>query len=320
MLEKILKSAISGDNLSFEDALFLTGTGDSSMADLFAAASKIKRLCSENQIDLCSIINAKSGACPEDCAYCSQSSRSRTDAPVYPLLDEEAILARAEEAGKSRVKRFCIVTSGRRVSKNEIMRIGKAVDKIRKAGLLPCATLGLLDYEDLKFLKESGLERYHHNLETSERYFPHVCSTHSYADKLRTIDAVKRAGLSLCSGGIFGMAETWHDRIDMAFLLREIGADSIPINYLTPIKGTPLGEMEPLGPIEALKIISIFRFILPEKQIRVCGGRIQTLGELNPLIFSAGADGLLVGNYLTTLGRDINHDVDLIHELGLGTA
>jgi biotin synthase len=320
MLEKILKSAISGDNLSFEDALFLTGTGDSSMADLFAAASKIKRLCSENQIDLCSIINAKSGACPEDCAYCSQSSRSRTDAPVYPLLDEEAILARAEEAGKSRVKRFCIVTSGRRVSKNEIMRIGKAVDKIRKAGLLPCATLGLLDYEDLKFLKESGLERYHHNLETSERYFPHVCSTHSYADKLRTIDAVKRAGLSLCSGGIFGMGETWGDRIDMAFLLREIGADSIPINYLTPIKGTPLGEMEPLGPIEALKIISIFRFILPEKQIRVCGGRIQTLGELNPLIFSAGADGLLVGNYLTTLGRDINHDVDLIHELGLGTA
>jgi biotin synthase len=131
---------------------------------------------------------------------------------------------------------------------------------------------------------------------------------------------VKRAGLSLCSGGIFGMAETWHDRIDMAFLLREIGADSIPINYLTPIKGTPLGEMAPLGPLEALKIISIFRFILPEKQIRVCGGRIQTLGELNPLIFFAGADGLLVGNYLTTLGRDINHDVDLIHELGLRTA
>jgi biotin synthase len=232
------------------------------------------------------------------------------------LLDEDIILEKAREAGSNNVKRFCIVTSGKAVSRDDLTKISGMVGKVRDLGLLPCATLGLLDEDDLKLLKDSGLERFHHNLETSERFFPSICSTHTFADKLRTIEAVKRTGLSLCSGGIFGMGETWHDRIDMAFALKDIGADSVPINYLTPVDGTPLAGMDTIDPIEALSIISIYRIIMPESQIRVCGGRVQTLGELDPLIFLAGADGLLTGNYLTTTGKDYSDDIDIIKKLG----
>ena len=191
------------------------------------------------------------------------------------------------------------------------------VSAVRKLGLLPCATLGLLSGEDLLLLKDAGLERYHNNLETSERFFPEICTTHTYQDKLETIREVKSAGLSLCSGGIFGLGETWEDRVEMAFALREIGPDSVPINFLTPVKGTRLGLNRILDPFEALKIISLYRFILPEKEIRVCGGRLQTLGELHAFIFPAGADGLLTGNYLTTLGRNFEDDLKLINQYGL---
>ncbi len=284
--------------------------------DLINQALKIKRQYSGDVVDLCSIINAKSGACPEDCSYCAQSSRSKADIQVYTLLDEEIILKKAREASSNNVKRFCIVTSGKTASKDDLKRIASIVGKVRGLGLLPCATLGLLDEDGLKLLRDSGLDRFHHNLETSERFFPSICSTHTYADKLRTIEAVKRTGLSLCSGGIFGLGETWHDRIDMAFALRDIGADSVPINYLTPVDGTPLAGMSTLDPLEALSIISIYRIIMPLSQIRVCGGRVQTLGELNPLIFLAGADGLLTGNYLTTTGKDYSDDIDIIKKLG----
>jgi biotin synthase len=161
------------------------------------------------------------------------------------------------------------------------------------------------------------LERYHNNLETSERFFSEICTTHTYQDKINTIREVKSAGLSLCSGGIFGLGETWEDRIDMAFELRDIGPDSVPINFLTPVKGTRLGLQELLAPFDALKIISLYRFVLPDKEIRVCGGRLQILGELHPFIFPAGADGLLTGNYLTTLGRDFEDDLRLISRYGL---
>jgi len=286
---------------------------------LFYAAFAVKKHFSGDRVDLCAILNAKSGACPEDCAYCAQSARHSADVSVYPLLDEAVILEKARMAREGGVKRFCIVTSGRSVSESELKRIAHAVEKIRGMGLLPCATLGLLDRDALLQLKDAGLERYHHNLETSERFFPRICSTHSYRDKMRTIEAVKEAGLSLCSGGIFGVGETWQDRLDMAFALRDAGADSVPINFLTPVRGTPLADMPLVEPLDALRIISIYRLILPERQIRVCGGRLQTLGELNPLVFSAGADGLLVGNYLTTLGRDIETDVRLIRALGFRT-
>jgi len=317
MFDRIENNILAGRPLSRADANVLAGSRPESLQDLFASAVKVRRRYRGDSIDLCAIINAKSGACPEDCSYCAQSSRSVADVEVYPLVDLDLIREKAAQAADDSVKRFCIVTSGKRVSKADMKRIGEAVGAVRKLGLLPCATLGLLDYDDLVFLRDAGLERYHHNIETSERYFPEICSSHTFADKLRTIEAVRKAGVSLCSGGIFGMGETWDDRLDMAFLLKDLDVDSVPVNYLTPIQGTPMGGMSTLDPLEALKIISVFRFVLPDSNIRVCGGRLQTLGELNPLLFMAGADGLLVGNYLTTAGRSFAHDVDLIRMLGL---
>lgn len=287
------------------------------MPDLFASANRLRRHFRGNSVDLCAIINAKSGACPEDCSYCAQSAAGSAGVAVYPLLEITVVLDKASEAAANGVKRFCIVTSGRKPSKEDLKKIALLVRSVRDIGLLPCATLGLLDEDELKRLKESGLERYHHNLETSERFFPEICRTHTYHDKLKTIEAVHNAGLSLCSGGIFGLGETWEDRIDMAFALDKVNADSVPINFLIPVKGTPLGNRDLLKPLEALKIISLYRFILPRKEIRVCGGRIQALGEFNSMVFMAGADSLLTGNYLTTTGRTYADDLRLINNCGL---
>jgi biotin synthase len=311
----MIKATIAKD-----DALFLSSLSGPAVFDLFASAHRIKRLFRGDYVDLCAIINAKSGACPEDCSYCAQSSKNGSAGiNVFPLLKNEQVLEKAEEARRGGARRFCVVTSGRKVSRPDLERIAEMISGIRSIGLLPCATLGLLSRDELAFLKDSGLERFHHNLETSESFFPKICTTHTYKDKMRTVENVKSAGLSLCSGGIFGLGERWEDRIDMAYALKEIGPDSVPINFLIPIRGTKLGDRSPLEPLEALKIISLYRFILPDKEIRVCGGRIQTLGEFHPLVFFAGADGLLTGNYLTTLGRGFEDDRRLIELWGLRT-
>jgi biotin synthase len=284
---------------------------------LFVLADSMRREKRGERVDLCAIVNAKSGNCPEDCAYCAQSLRHRTDIETFPLLEKEEILRRAREARSWGARRFCIVTSGRKPTPDELGRIAETVSEIRILGLLPCATLGILAPDELRLLKDAGLERYHHNIETSERFFPRICSTHTYSDKIRTIESVRKAGLSLCSGGIFGLGETWEDRLQMARTLRELDPDSVPINFLIPINGTPLGERPMLPPIEALRIVSLFRLMLPEKEIRICGGRHQTLGEFNSMVFLAGADGLLIGNYLTRQGRGVEDDLRLIAGSGL---
>lgn len=317
MISELAKKAISKGSVTEGEALFLAGIKEGEILILFYYASKIREAFWGKGVELCAIVNAKSGLCSEDCAYCSQSAISKAEIPVYPLIGSEEIIRRALEAKQHGVRRFCVVTSGRRPNKKEIGDIAKTIEKIREIGLLPCATLGLIEKEDLEILRDSGLERYHHNLETSERYFPRICSTHTYADKLRTIEAVKEVGLSLCSGGIFGLGEDWRDRIQMAVRLREFDADSVPINLLIPIKGTPLGERTTLNPMEALRIISIYRFMLPNKRIRLCGGRRQVLGEFSSMVFIAGADSILTGNYLTTLGRSYDDDLKLIEEVGL---
>jgi biotin synthase len=191
------------------------------------------------------------------------------------------------------------------------------ISAIRDLGLLPCASLGMLNAEELSRLKAAGLDRYHHNLETSRRFYKKICSTHGYTEKIETVKAALASGLSICSGGIFGMGETWQDRIDMAFALRRLNVDSVPINFLIPIKGTSLESRELLNPLDALQIIALYRFILPNKEIRICGGRLQVLNEFHPLIFLAGADSLLTGNYLTTFGRVPADDVGLINLCGL---
>jgi len=300
-----------------EFALYLSGLNNTDVFELFTLSNRMRLSFKGNKIDLCSIVNAKSGACPEDCFFCAQSSRSKADIKVYPLLDKGRILEAAIAAKENGVKRFCIVTSGKKPSKREMDEICIFISEIKALGLLPCATLGMLNYTELEQLKDAGLHRYHHNLETSEAFFREICTTHTYKEKLRTIEAARSLGLSICSGGIFGLGELWEDRIDMAVALKGLGVDSIPINFLTPIKGTPFGDRDLLSPLEALKIIAIYRLILPQCEIRVCGGRPSTLRELHPYIFLAGADGLLLGNYLTTAGRNPQDDLQMIKDLGL---
>lgn len=320
MIQSIKDKIISGGSITFSEAISLSEIEDKELIDLLYASNQIRTYFKKDLVDLCAIINAKSGACSEDCSYCAQSSKSKSDIAIYPLLDRNIILQKAIEAKNSGVKRFCIVTSGRKISSRELKEIGNLIREIRKLGLLPCATLGLLNKKELLFLKEKGIERYHHNLETSERFFPEICRTHTFYDKLKTIEAAKSVGLSVCSGGIFGMGETWQDRIDMAFKIKELDVDSVPINYLMPIKGTAMDGKDMLNPFEALKIISLYRFILPKKEIRVCGGRIQTLKDFHSWIFIAGADSILTGNYLTTTGRSYSDDLMLIKRHGLKIA
>ena len=315
LLEKILE----GGSISKKDACSIAEISGPDIFSLFASANKVRHHFKGNAAGLCSIINAKSGACSEDCSFCAQSSRSEANTEVYPLLKKDKIVRAAREARESGVKRFSIVTSGRKVSEKDLLKIAGTLSEIRNLGLLPCASLGLLKEYELSMLREAGLDRYHHNLETSERFFPRICGTHSFTDKIKTIKAAQSVGLSLCSGGIFGMGETWQDRIDMAFSLKELDVDSVPINFLVPIKGTALKDRNLLHPFEALRIVSLYRFILPPKEVRICGGRMQVLGEFHSMVFSAGADGMITGNYLTTLGRSPEDDLRLIETHGLIT-
>ena len=300
-----------------EYALELSRAAGLDIFKLFYLANLTRVKYRGNKVDLCSIVNAKSGACPEDCSFCAQSVHSRTDVKAYPLITEEKILEAAVSAKKFGAKRFCVVTSGRKVSGKEIENICSFVSNIKNLGLLPCATLGMLSLSELEMLKEAGIHRYHHNLETSEAFFKEICTTHTFREKIKVIEAAKSLSLSVCSGGIFGIGESWEDRIDMAFALKDLRVNSVPINFITPVYGTPLGNSELLNPMEALKIISIYRLILPESEIRICGGRPNTLRDLNSYIFMAGADGLLIGNYLTTSGRNPEDDLQMIKDTGL---
>ncbi|MDA8083517.1 MAG: biotin synthase BioB [Nitrospiraceae bacterium] len=317
MLNRLEEKTLSGTGITRDDAVLLSSLTGTGLISLLSAANRIRDHFRGGNVDLCSIVNAKSGACGEDCSFCAQSAKSRSDINSFPLLDRDIVLAAAETAAEGGSRRFCIVTSGRRVSGKELDRICGMISGVRALGLHPCATLGLLSESDLLQLSQAGLERYHNNLESSEAFFPRICTTHTFREKVGTLKAAKAAGLSVCSGGIFGLGESWEDRIDLAFSLKELGPDSVPINFLTPIAGTLLASRRTLAPLDALKIIGLYRFILPQKEIRVCGGRIQTLGEFNAMIFFAGADGLLTGNYLTTLGRDFRDDLQLIGQCGL---
>lgn len=279
--------------------------------ELFALAGAIRIAYHGNKADLCAIVSAKTGACTQDCAYCAQSSRSRAAITTHPLMDEAEVLRRAEAARTSGARRFSIVISGARPDAGELKRICALIGAIARMGLWTCASLGMLGLEELSALRAAGLQRYHHNLEASREFFPRICSSHAYEDKLRTIEDVRRAGLSLCSGGIVGMGETWADRVSLALEARTAGAASVPVNFLHPIAGTPLGKLIPLGPLEALKVISVFRFLLPQTEVRLAGGRLTSLGEFNSMVFMAGADGLITGDCLTTAGRDPQDDIKL---------
>lgn len=284
--------------------------------DLIFTANAVRKKYRGDKVELCAIVNAKSGQCSEDCSFCAQSSRYKTDSPVYPLVDKDEILKKAIEAKKHKVKRFSIVISGKKPSKQEFKQIGETIEHLTKKEINTCASLGFLNYDELCYLRDCGLQRVHCNIESSEKFFPEICTTHSFSSKVQTLEQAKNAGLSICSGGVFGLGENWSDRVDMAYFLKELNVDSVPINFLIPIKGTPMEHRTPLSPIEALKIIALFRLILPQKDIRICGGR-QLLGEFSSWIFIAGANALMTGNYLTTQGRHYIDDLKFIENHGL---
>ncbi|MCX8030797.1 MAG: biotin synthase BioB [Thermodesulfovibrionales bacterium] len=311
-INKLKERILSGSKITKEEAFFIVNSHNLTLLDLFSASNSLRANYSAEFIELCAIINAKSGACSEDCSYCAQSSKNKAKVNIYPLMKRELIVEKALEAKEGGVSRFSIVTSGKKINRYELQEVAKAIKDIRILGLKPCASLGILSLDELIFLKESGLYRYHHNIETSEKFYPKICTTHTYAERVKTIEFAKSIGLSVCSGGIFGMGESWEDRIEMAFALKELNVDSVPINFLIPIEGTPLYGRELLHPFEALKVISLFRFILPDKSIRICGGRMQVLKEFHSLIFMAGADSVMTGNYLTTTGVSYEKDIALI--------
>ncbi|WP_239639034.1 biotin synthase BioB [Thermodesulfovibrio thiophilus] len=284
--------------------------------DLIFTANAVRKKYRGDKVELCAIVNAKSGKCSEDCSFCAQSSRYKTDSPVYPLVDKDELLKKAIEAKKHKVKRFSIVISGKKPSKQELKQIGETIEHLTKKEINTCASLGFLNYDELCYLRDCGLQRVHCNIESSEKIFPEICTTHSFSSKVQTLEQAKNAGLSICSGGVFGLGENWSDRVDMAYFLKNLNVDSVPINFLIPIKGTPMEHRTPLSPIDALKIIALFRLILPQKDIRICGGR-QLLGEFSSWIFIAGANALMTGNYLTTQGRHYIDDLKFIENHGL---
>jgi biotin synthase len=312
-----LDTALNETSVDFELVSELSHAEGADLWDLFSAAGRVRDHFRGKTIDICSIVNAKSGACSEDCSYCAQSVHHATTVPVYPLISVDHMTAAAASAKKNGAKRFCIVTSGRGIdSHSDLENIGKGIQRVRDMGLSPCATLGTLTQDQLAYLRDAGLQRYHHNIETSREYFPKICTTHNFDDRLEVLHSASSRGLSTCSGGILGMGESMEDRIKMAFILREINVDSVPINFLMPIAGTPLEKTGSISPLEALHSIALFRLVLPRKEIRVCAGRGTALGRLHPLIFLAGADGFMIGNYLTTPGLDPEEDLKMIRDLG----
>jgi len=286
------------------------------LTELISMANKARQDSIGSNLELCSIMNAKSGLCNQDCKFCAQASRHPTGITTYPLKKKEEMIEQAWRAKTIGAERFDIVTSGDRLSKEELNVIADAIWEItNKVGIKMCASLGQLNEEELLLLKKAGLSRYHHNLETSPGYFTKIVTTHTFSDRINTIRAAKRAGLEVCSGGIIGMGETLNDRIDLALTLKELDVDSVPINILVPIKGTALETLKPLSNNEAIRTIALFRIILKNKIIKLAAGRESMLKDFQALAFMAGANGMLIGGYLTIKGREIDEDRRLVTEI-----
>lgn len=314
VVEKLKKKILDGGMINREEALLLC---EASLDALCLAADEIREKISGNGFDMCTIINGKCGKCSEDCKYCAQSAHYHTSLEEsYPLLETEKLLAGAKYNAERGVLRYSIVTSGKRLSADEVERLAESIRKIKETvDIEICVSLGLLKEEDFKKLHAAGVSRVHCNLESSERYFREVCTTHTYAEKIETLKAAKRAGMSICSGGIMGLGETFEDRIDMVLTARALGVKSIPLNFLNPIPGTPYADNTPLSNDEARRCAAIFRFLIPDGSIRLAGGR-GLLGDKGEGCFKSGANAAISGDMLTTAGITIETDRQLIEKLG----
>ena len=312
---------MAGGSVDRDEALWMFQLeSQADVTDLMSAANRLREHFKGNKIHLCSIVNAKAGGCSENCKFCSQSAAYTTESPRYGFIDPEPVSEASKEAEQNNVTAVGLVAAWKGLREGPVL--DEVCDRIREMAadgkVRPDASLGLIDSQQVADrLKDAGLACYGHNLESSRRFFPEHCTTHTFEDRLQTIKYLKNAGIKICSGGIIGMGETREDRCDMAMQLREIGASVVPVNFLNPIEGTPYETMKPLAPMEILKTIACFRFILPQQEIMVAGGRTVNLRDLQSMVFMAGASALMVGNYLTTLNQPAEQDLQMLKDLGL---
>lgn len=314
VIENLKRKVMSGELISKEEALLLA---DAPLEELTAAADEIRSHFCQSGFDICTIVNGKCGKCSEDCKYCAQSAHYHTAcSETYPLLSTEELVEGARHNKEQGVLRYSIVTSGKALSDAEVERVCESIRAIREqVGIEVCVSFGLLNEEQFKKIREAGATRAHCNLESSGRYFKEICTTHTYQQKIDTLNAAKRAGLSVCSGGIMGLGETMEDRIDMVLTARELGVKSIPVNVLNPIPGTPYEHNRILTNDEVCRCVAIFRFLIPDASIRLAGGR-GLLGDKGEACFRSGANAAISGDMLTTSGINMETDMELLKTLG----
>ncbi|MDH5547350.1 MAG: biotin synthase BioB [Gammaproteobacteria bacterium] len=317
-IDEITQRVLKGGEMSAEEGVWMMKLDDSYVPWLMAGADRIRKTYRGNEIEVCAISNVRSGNCSENCSFCSQSGHHKTEAPVYNYIPEQTLLEQAERARSWGASDIGIVSKGWGVrSKKEREQLKSYLGTLKdKSDIGRCASLGVLDRDTAEMLKESGLENYHHNLECAESFFDEVCTTHTYQENIDTIKHAVDAGLRVCAGGILGMGETIEQRVELADTLRKLGVESVPMNFLNPAKGTPFADRQPLKPYEILRAIATYRYLLPKAEIRIAGGR-GFLGDMQSMIFMAGASGVMIGDYLTTQGRSVHDDLKMIDDLKL---
>lgn len=309
---------IAGGALTRAEARALLDLEGDDLWDLLYAAHKIRRHFHGNAVTFCSIVAAKFGDCSEDCSFCAQSVHHRAPVAARPMMDPDDVVATMRDAQRHGASAFGIVNQGRGPARHDWQQVLQGVRRMHEVeGTCRCASLGILTEDQARDLKAAGLQRYNHNLESSRDFYKNVCTTHSWDERYETVRLAKRLGLETCCGGIFGMGESLDDRVSLAFSLKELNPNVVPLNFLYPVPGTPMEHAEPLVPLEILKTIAVFRFVLPRQDLKVAGGRERNLRDLQSWIFYAGATSALVGNYLATYGRDYGEDLQMIKDLGL---
>ena len=313
---QLAEEVIEGKKITNDEAMAILTSDDDDLLKLLDGAFAIRKHYYGKKVKLNMIMNAKSGYCPEDCGYCSQSSKSSAPIDKYPFISKEEILEGAKRAYENKIGTYCIVASGRGPTRKDVNVVSEAVEEIKeKYGLKVCACLGLLKEEQAEQLKEAGVDRYNHNLNTSERHHDYITTSHTYQDRVNTVEIAKKHGISPCSGAIIGMRETKEDVVNIARALHQLDADSIPVNFLHAIDGTKLEGTNDLDPRYCLKVLALFRYINPTKEIRISGGREVNLGSLQPLGMYV-ANSIFVGDYLTTEGQEKNSDYLMLQDLG----
>jgi len=317
-IDSITARILDGGEMTIEEAQWMIRLDDDYLSWLMAGADRIRKTFRGNEIEVCAISNVRSGNCSENCSFCSQSGHHQTDSPVYNYISSEQLSLQAQQAREWGASDFGVVSKGWGVRSDkeraQLKTYFQTLEQTSDIGR--CASLGVLDANSAGELKAMGMENYHHNLECAESFFDQVCTTHSYQENIDTIKSALDAGLRVCSGGILGMGENLDQRIELANTLRELGVKSVPLNFLSPQQGTPFADRTPMTPMEILKSISVFRYMLPRAEIRIAGGR-QFLGDMQSMIFMAGASGVMIGDYLTTKGRQVEDDLKMLDDLKL---